>query len=267
MFDLNNGESFSFNGFDSDRLYLKCMNLKTNGDDYQFGVSRDVEEEETNGYIPTFLRIKPNKQDITFEVVKCDGQNNPLSFTDDDYNKIRRWLFVDDNYHQLRLGRYFYDAIFVGGEEGLINPKAQGSLTFTVRTKDGLKHSRYLTIDIINLSDTKPKIVKYIKNNSEVSKIVRCNLKVYQNDKNEKPIIIENLNSDSKIIINDLKYGETCMITEYGEIYSLDDENHNLFSTTVVNNSNFFVLNLGMNTVKVTGKSKVELIYRCNYGL
>ena len=253
MYDFNDGGYIKFNGVSSEKFNLRLMNLKTdtNNLDSIFGIKRQVEEEETNSYESQFIKIKPNKQDFTFELVKA----------------IKRWLCVDDGYHPLKVKGYTYDVVFVNLEQSLINSIGQGSIKLTVHTSDGLKHGNWCIQDIQCKSLDKPRIEEFTANFT-VGSSCSSNIIITQLDKNEGEITISNETNKSKIIIKGLRYKEQAkIISKTGEIYSIQDEDNNLFSKVTVSTDKFFTINYGVNRIKLEGLAKAQVTYRPNYTL
>ena len=269
MYDFNDGGYIKFNGISSEKFNLRLMNLKTdtNNLDSIFGIKRQVEEEETNSYESQFIKIKPNKQDFTFELVKASKYDIADKFTEKETMRIKRWLCVDDGYHPLKVKGYTYDVVFINLEQSLINSIGQGSIKLTVHTSDGLKHGNWCIQDIQCKSLDKPRIEEFTAN-FNVGSSCSSNIIVTQVDENEGEITISNETNKSKIIINGLRYKEQAkIISKTGEIYSIQDEDNNLFSKVTVSTDKFFTINYGINRIKLEGLAKAQVTYRPNYTL
>ena len=265
MFDFNNGGYITFNGISSKKYNLKLMTRKISSDslDTISGIDREVVEEDGIGHTSQFLEIKPKKENITFELVKATKNNVAESFTEKQLREIKRWLYTEEGYRPLKVNGYTYDVIFVDLEQSLVNAKGQGSLVLTVTTADGLKHSNKCIVDIVNKNnDTSRR--EYFYTNFTVGTSVTTELQVTQLDKNKGDIILSSKTNPSKIIIKDLNYLETARVIN-GEIYSIQDDSHNLFTNTIVNSADCFHVNYGYNEVELEGLAKVQLAFRANY--
>lgn len=265
MFDFNNGGYIIFNGVSSKKYNLKLMTRKLSTESLEniAGISREVIEEDGINYTSQFLEIKPKKENITFELVKATSNNIADTFTEKQLREIKRWLYTEEGYKPLKVNGYTYDVIFVDLEQSLINAKGQGSLILTVTTSDGLKHSNKCIVDIVNKNNNMSRI-EYFYTNFTVGTSVTTELQITQLDKNKGDIILSSKTNPSKIIIKDLNYLETARVIN-GEIYSMQDNSHNLFTNTIVNSADCFHVNYGYNEVELEGLAKVQLAFRANY--
>ena len=265
MFDFNNGGYIIFNGVSSKKYNLKLMTRKLSTESLEniAGISREVIEEDGINYTSQFLEIKPKKENITFELVKATSNNIADTFTEKQLREIKRWLYTEEGYKPLKVNGYTYDVIFVDLEQSLINAKGQGSLILTVTTSDGLKHSNKCIVDIVNKNNNISRI-EHFYTNFTVGTSVTTELQITQLDKNKGDIILSSKTNPSKIIIKDLNYLETARVIN-GEIYSMQDNSHNLFTNTIVNSADCFHVNYGYNEVELEGLAKVQLAFRANY--
>lgn len=119
------GTTITFNTINSSRYGLYLCNVTGDFFTRQFGATRSIETEHNS--IKTITQDKPT---IEIQLVKLDNNNNPSPLTEEELNKIARWLFSPQEYKPLMVDRknVVYYGIFTDGQIWQ-NEANQGYLT------------------------------------------------------------------------------------------------------------------------------------------
>lgn len=246
---------FTFNGKRSDRFNLMLLDIEQDSYKRKVGIGRTIEEEDSIGDTPLFIRTKPNSQDITIEIGKVDGGNNPLPLTDKDMDEINRWLFVNE-YKPLVIGGRVYYCIFDKTAEAWSNMYNHTYLVLSAHLQDGFVYS---PINVLKVKADGEQS-NFLTNISTIDKNLYIDMNILQAE-DDRDIVIENKTNGSRMVIKGVKKGEEIFVYGFGrEVYSLTDETHNLYNG--LEYTDFVKLGYGSNKISVSGNCTCILQYQ-----
>lgn len=249
---------FFFEGIDSRNKDIYIITTNSNSTEYDFGLTRSVQTEESVGDVPTFIKVKEETFDIELQISKCDKGGRPISFTQEDLVELNRWLVLK-NPRPLYIDDLVFYVIAKKGKKWL-NYNDQGYLTLTFESVSPFAYAPIKT-EVFEVDDSGYELV--LENHSpiseyeyvdiELTKITGTYIEIINHDLAET-FKLENLDEeDIKIKV----YGE-------GMKYVENIKNKEKNMRPKVSNANWLRLIYGVNNIeiKTDGNFYVQMLYQ-----
>lgn len=248
---------FVFDGIKSKDLGIQIITTSfSGGADRQFGVMRKINEEVGVSDVPILNNISKETPSFKIQITKATSKKL-LSFTEDDYRQIQRWLFKNEYKPFISMDNpsVLYYVIFTSASH-FENTKKQGYIELEMKLNAPYGYSSIIN-EMIYVNGTKN---LSIYNESSVNDFIYPDVEIELLD-NTSNISITNTTHGESMSLNNLESNEHLYIYN-GDIKYIEskiDPKRNLFKNF---NKNWLRLRYGKNDINITGKCKVKIIYQ-----